>query len=135
MRYPATAAFLILSSACLASGSFAGITSAAAQSLPVDETTYVERSLNRDGPLVVEHRPIRRMPGGRVKSNSAEIAGFCRDGGYVRRLDEFGNPTILRQREVCDSVAPRTMRPGDVDARPTWPVEQVERRRILRARG
>lgn len=38
---------------------------AAAQSLPVNETTYVERSLNRDGPLVIEHRPIpaRRAAG------------------------------------------------------------------------
>ncbi|GJE16162.1 hypothetical protein [Methylobacterium marchantiae] len=125
MRFSATAAFLIL----------AGIVPASAQPLPVDETTYVERSLNRDGPLVIEHRPIRRMPGGRVNTNSAEIAGFCRDGGYVRRLDEFGNPTILRQREVCDSVAPRTMRPGDVDARPTWPAERMARDRVLRVRG
>lgn len=130
MRFHATAAFLIL--AASAPGL---VGSAMAEPLPVDETTYVERSLNRDGPLVVEHRPIRRMPGGRVNSNSAEIAGFCRDGGYVRRLDEFGHPTILRQREVCDSVAPRTLRPGDVDARETWPVERVARERALRVRG
>jgi hypothetical protein len=101
----------------------------------VDETTYVERSLNRDGPLVIEHRPIARNPGGRRAGSAAEIAGFCRDGGHIRRRDEFGRPVIIRQREVCDSVAPRTLNPGDVDPRPTWPAERAARLRALRARG
>lgn len=108
---------------------------AVAEPLPVGETTYIERSLNRDGPLVIEHRPIARTPGGRRAGNSAELAGFCRDGGIIRRRDEFGQPVILRQREVCDNVAPRTLNPGDVDPRPTWPAEQVVRGRVLRARG
>ena len=113
----------------------AGAMPAAADPLPVDETTYVERSLNRDGPLVIEHRPIARNPGGRRRGSAAEIAGFCRDGGHIRRRDEMGRPVILRQREVCDSVAPRTLNPGDVDARPTWPAERVARGRALRTRG
>ena len=103
---------------------------AVADPLPVNETTYVERSLNRDGPLVIEHRPVPRTPGGR-RSGS----GFCRDGGIIRRRDEFGQPVILRQREVCDGVAPRTLNPGDVDPRPTWPAERVVRSRVLRVRG
>lgn len=125
MRFRATAAFLIL----------AGIAPASAESLPVRETTYHERSLNRDGPLVIEHPPVERMPGGRRAGKTAEIAGYCRGGGIIRRRDETGRPVILRQREVCDSVAPRTMAPGEVDARPTWPAETVERRRVLRSRG
>lgn len=106
-----------------------------ADPLPVGETTYIERSLNRDGPLVVEHRPVPRTPGGRRRGSAAEIAGGCRDGGIIRRRDEFGQPVILRQREICDSVAPRTLNPGDVDPRPVWPAEQVARSRVLRVRG
>ncbi|MGU3359945.1 hypothetical protein ACLBWX_06375 [Methylobacterium sp. M6A4_1b] len=106
-----------------------------ADPLPAGETTYIERSLNRDGPLVVEHRPVARTPGGRRGGGSAELSGSCRDGGIIRRRDEFGQPVILRQREICDSVAPRTLNPGDVDPRPTWPAEQVERSRALRVRG
>ncbi len=117
----------------LAALAFAG--PAVADPLPVNETTYVERSLNRDGPLVIEHRPVPRTPGGRRSGSSAEIAGFCRDGGIIRRRDEFGQPVILRQREVCDGVAPRTLNPGDVDPRPTWPAERVVRSRVLRVRG
>ncbi|WP_430913918.1 hypothetical protein [Methylobacterium sp. sgz302541] len=112
----------------------AGLVPAAAEPLPVGETTYVERSLNRDGPLVIEHPPVARNPYGRRKGSSAEIAGFCRDGGYIRRRDEFGHPVIVRQREVCDSVAPRTLNPGDVDPRPVWPQEVVLRERVLRSR-
>jgi hypothetical protein len=112
-----------------------GTVPAGAGSLPVDETTYVETSLNRDGPLVVEHRPIARTPGGRQGGASAELAGFCHEGGIVRRRDEFGRPVILRQREICDNVAPRTLYPGEVDARPTWPEEPGPRRRILRVKG
>ncbi|MCJ2084103.1 hypothetical protein [Methylobacterium sp. J-090] len=113
----------------------AGMAPAGAGSLPVDETTYVEHSLNRDGPLVVEHRPIARTPGGRQGGSSAELAGFCHEGGIIRRRDEFGQPVILRQREVCDNVAPRTLHPGEVDARPTWPEEPGARRRVLRVKG
>lgn len=112
----------------------AGLTPAAAGPLPTGETTYVERSLNRDGPLVVEHPPVARNPYGRRRGSSAEIAGFCRDGGFIRRRDEFGNPVIVRQREVCDSVAPRTLNPGDADPRPAWPAEAARSRVVLRAR-
>lgn len=113
----------------------AGLAPALADSLPVGETTYIERSLNRDGPLVIEHRPIARAPGGRLSGNSAEIAGFCRDGGHIRRRDEAGRLVIVRQREVCDNVAPRTLAPGFVDPRPTWPAEAIPRQRVLRSRG
>lgn len=113
----------------------AGLLPAMAQSLPVRETTYVERSLNRDGLLTVEHPPVERNPRGRLNGNDAAIAGFCRDGGIVRRRDAYGHPTILRQRELCDSVAPRTLMPGEVDPRPTWPAERVSRQRVLRAKG
>ena len=65
----------------------------------------------------------------------AAIAGYCRDGGLVRRRDEFGNPVIIRQREICDSVAPRTLSPGQVDPRPSWPADAVARQRVLRAKG
>jgi hypothetical protein len=114
---------------------FAGGLPALAEPLPVGETTYVEHSLNRDGPLVVEHRPVARTPGGRRHGSAAEIAGGCREGGIIRRRDEFGQPVILRQREICDSVAPRTLMPGEVDPRPTWPAETVTRQTVLRARG
>ena len=66
---------------------------------------------------------------------SAAIAGYCRDGGLIRRRDEFGNPVIIRQREICDSVAPRTLEPGEVDPRPRWPADAVVRQRVLRAKG
>jgi hypothetical protein len=107
---------------------------AQAEGLPTAETTYVERSLNRDGPLVIEHPPVATNPYGR-RGGSAAIAGFCRDGGYIRRRDEYGNAVIVRQREVCDSVAPRTLMPGEVDPRPAWPAERVMRERVLRAKG
>lgn len=113
----------------------AGLAPALADPLPVGETTYIERSLNRDGSLVIEHRPVARAPGGRLSGSAAEIAGFCRDGGHVRRRDEAGRLVIVRQREVCDNVAPRTLAPGDVDPRPTWPAESVSRQRVLRSRG
>ncbi|SEP37032.1 hypothetical protein SAMN04487843_11373 [Methylobacterium sp. ap11] len=128
MRLPATSlALLVLASgaAALASGA------AAAEPLPVDETTYVERSLNRDATLTVEHPPVPRNPRGRRASRSAEIAGFCRDGGVIRRRGENGE-IILRQRELCDSIAPRTLYPGHVDPRPTWPAERVV---VVRTKG
>jgi hypothetical protein len=53
----------------------------------------------------------------------------------VRRRDEAGNPVIIRQREVCDSVAPRTLMPGEGDPRPAWPADVVVRQRVLRAKG
>ena len=109
----------------------AGLSQAVAEPLPIGETTYIERSLNRSGPLTIEHPPVSRNPYGR-RNGQAAIAGYCRDGGLVRRRDAFGNPVIIRQREVCDSVAPRTLYPGQVDPRPAWPVEQV---RVLRAKG
>ena len=121
---------LTLSAACL----MATLTQAAAQSLPAGETTYVERSLNRSGTLVIEHPPVAENPYGR-RNGQAAIAGYCRDGGLVRRRDAFGNPVILRQREICDSVAPRTLAPGQVDPRPTWPADAVTRQRVLRAKG
>lgn len=112
----------------------AGLAGAAAEPLPVGETTYVERSLNHDGVLTVEHPPVERNPSGR-RNGGAAIAGFCREGGVIRRRDAFGNPVIVRQRELCDSVAPRTLYPGAVDPRPAWPVERVSRDRVLRAKG
>lgn len=111
----------------------AGSGSALALSLPFEEstylppqatTTYVERSLNGQAPLTIEHPPVERNPRGR-RGDSAAIAGFCRDGGTIMRRDEFGRPAYLRQREVCDNVAPRQMWPGHVDPRPTWPAERA----------
>ena len=132
MRLPA-----LLSLAILAAGSGA----AAADPLqflydlfpspPETRTTYVERSLNHQAALTVEHPPVARNPYGR-RGDAAAIAGFCREGGFVRRRDEAGRPVIVRQREVCDSVAPRTLRPGDVDPRPAWPERPAA---VVRARG
>ncbi|XYD10889.1 hypothetical protein R1A27_10840 [Methylobacterium sp. NMS12] len=121
---------LTLSAACL----MATLAQAGAQSLPVGETTYIERSLNRSDTLVIEHPPVAANPYGR-RNGQAAIAGYCRDGGLVRRRDEFGNPVIIRQREICDSVAPRTLNPGEVDPRPSWPADAVTRQRVLRAKG
>jgi hypothetical protein len=121
---------LALSAACL----MAALTQAGAQSLPVGETTYVERSLNRSDTLIIEHPPVAVNPYGR-RNGQAAIAGFCRDGGLVRRRDAFGNPVIIRQREVCDSVAPRTLNPGEVDPRPTWPADAIARERVLHSKG
>lgn len=120
----------ILSAVCLV-GTFIH---AGAQGLPVGETTYVEHSLNRSDTLEIEHPPVAVNPYGR-RGGSAAIAGFCRDGGIIRRQDQFGNPVILRQREICDSVAPRTLDPGEVNPRPTWPAETVTARRVLRVKG
>ncbi|WP_375456570.1 hypothetical protein [uncultured Methylobacterium sp.] len=122
--------FLALTALCLGAAGVA----AEAEPLPVGETTYVERSLNMSGLLTVEHPPVARNPYGR-RNGSAAIAGFCREGGSIRRHDAFGHPVVVRQREVCDSVAPRTLHPGAVDPRPTWPVERVARERVLRAKG
>ena len=121
---------LTLSAACL----MATLAQAGAQSLPVGETTYIERSLNHTDTLVVEHPPVAVNPYGR-RNGQAAIAGYCRDGGLVRRRDAFGNPVIIRQREICDSVAPRTLNPGEVDPRPSWPADAVARQRVFRAKG
>ncbi|MGE8128263.1 hypothetical protein SAMN04488144_105283 [Methylobacterium sp. 190mf] len=121
---------LTLSAACLV----ATLAQAGAQSLPVGETTYIERSLNHSDTLVIEHPPVAANPYGR-RNGQAAIAGYCRDGGLVRRRDEFGNPVIIRQREICDSVAPRTLSPGQVDPRLSWPADAVARQRVLRVKG
>jgi hypothetical protein len=120
----------LLSAACF----LTSLAPACAQGLPVGETTYVERSLNQSDTLIVEHPPVAVNPYGR-RGGSAAIAGFCRDGGIVARRDQFGNPVILRQREVCDSVAPRTLNPGEVFPRPTWPAEPAVAQRALRVKG
>ena len=121
----------------------AGCGSASALPLPFEEsdylppeatTTYVERSLNHQAPLTIEHPPVERNPRGRRRGDAAAIAGFCRDGGTVLRRDELGRPTYLRQREICDNVAPRTLWPGHVDPRPAWPEERV-RTRALTTKG
>ena len=86
------------------------------------QTTYIERSLNHMDTLVVEHPLVQANPQGRRNGQTAAIAGYCRDGGLVRRRDEFGNPVIIRQREICDSVAPRTLSPGEpIRGRPGRP--------------
>lgn len=120
----------LLSAVCLA----ATLAPACAQGLPVGEHTYIERSLNRSDTLTIEHPPVAVNPYGR-RNGSAAIAGFCREGGIVRRLDQFGNPVILRQREVCDSVAPRTLNPGEVNPRPVWPANEIAAERALRVKG
>lgn len=121
---------LALSAACL----MAALTHADAEPLPLSGTTYVERSLNRSGTLVIEHPPVAANPYGR-RNGQAAIAGFCREGGLIRRYDASGRPVIVRQREVCDSVAPRTLTPGAVDPRPAWPAESAARQRVLRSKG
>ncbi len=112
--------------------------SASALSLPFEEhtylppeetTTYQERSLNRQAPLTIEHPPTVRY------RDRAAIAGFCRDGGFVRRRDVDGAPVILRQREVCENVAPRQLNPGSVDPRPVWPYRGYSRQRALTTKG
>lgn len=101
-----------------------GALPAAAVSLPIEEneylppedtTTYHERSLRRQGTLVIEH-PIEGRRGVRGNRSSAAMAGFCRDGGYVLRRDVG----VIRQREVCENVAPRSLNPGDPEPRPRW---------------
>lgn len=96
--------------------------------------TYIERSLNHYDTLVVEHPPVQANPYGR-RNGMAAIAGYCRDGGIVRRRDAAGNLVILRQREVCDSVAPRTLDPGEVNPRPTWPADAVTHEQVLHSKG
>ncbi len=119
----------------------AGTGAAGALSLPFEEsdylppeatTTYHERSLNRQAPLTIEHPPV--APGGGRRGRAPDIAGFCHEGGTVLRSDRSGQP-IVRQREVCDNVAPRTLWPGHVDPRPAWPAERVLRRTSIRTKG
>ncbi|GJE27705.1 hypothetical protein [Methylobacterium organophilum] len=107
------------------------------QYLPPEETTtYVERSLNHQAPLIIEHPPVAQNPYGRRRGSAAAIAGFCQEGGFVRRRDtSSGQFVIVRQREICDNVAPRTMRPGAVDPRPVWPAQDAVRTRVLRTKG
>jgi len=120
----------------------AGTGGASAAPLPFEEsvflppeqtTTYVERSLNHQAPLTIEHPPVARNPRGRRGDDAAAIAGFCHGAGVIRRRDEFGNPVILRQRETCDNIAPRNLNPGEVDRRPFWPAER--RARVLTSKG
>ena len=80
---------------------------------PEDTTTYKERSLHRQGSLTIEH-PYER--GIRGSNSAAAMAGFCHDGGLVRRRGSG----LVRQREVCENVAPRTLAPGDSAPRPRW---------------
>lgn len=120
----------LLPAACL----LATVVPAGAQGLPVGETTYVERSLNQSDTLIVEHPPVAVNPYGR-RGGSAALAGNCREGGILRRHDQYGNPVILRQREICDSTAPRTLSPGEINPRPVWPAEIVTARRVLRVKG
>jgi hypothetical protein len=99
-----------------------------AASLPPEQTTtYRERSLNHQAPLTIEHPPVYEARG------RAAIAGFCHEGGIVRRRTADGWVTV-RQREVCDNVAPRTLWPGQTDPRPAWP-ERAYRRAVINSRG
>ena len=63
-----------------------GCGGASALSLPFEEsdylppeatTTYVERSLNHQAPLTIEHPPVERNPRGRRRGDAAAIAGYC----------------------------------------------------------
>lgn len=94
-----------------------------------DTTTYVEPDTPRDGTLIIEHDPVPVNPIGRRRGRAAEIAGGCRDAGVIERLGTNGQ-MIVRQREACDSIAPRTSAPGQSDPRPPSPVAPV-----LRTRG
>lgn len=105
----------------------AGLTAAAAQRLPVGETTYVEPETQRDGTLIIEHPAVPENPYSR--DDRAAIAGFCRDAPPIERLGPNG-AIYVRQREACDSVAPRTLAPGQSDPRPAWPEPPA-----LRTRG
>lgn len=98
---------------------------------PEETTTYVERSLNHQAPLTIEHPPV---PSRRANDRAA-IAGFCHSAGYIRRLDAFGRTVVLRQRETCENVAPRQLWPGHVDPRPVWPARPVERSLVVRSKG
>lgn len=118
---------LTLAVALLLSGTGA----ASALSLPFEEadylppeetTTYVERSLNHQAPLTIEHPRLPRRTG-----DAAAYAGFCRPAGTVRRATEDG-PPVLRQREICDNIAPRQLWPGQIGERPTYPKNGVSRR-------
>ncbi|GEP10998.1 hypothetical protein [Methylobacterium gnaphalii] len=99
---------------------------------PEETTTYVERSLNHQAPLTIEHPPVASS--GRRGRRSAAIAGFCHEGGTITRRDSLGQP-VLRQREVCDNVAPRNLWPGHTDPRPAWPAPRIIDRATLRSRG
>ena len=110
---------------------FAGTGVASALSLPFEEadylppeetTTYVERSLNHQAPLTIEHPRLPRRTG-----DAAAYAGFCRPAGSVRRPTEDG-PPVLRQREICDNIAPRTLWPWQIGERPVYPRNGVSRR-------
>ena len=104
--------------------------------LPPEETTaHVERSLNRQAPLTIEHPPLERGPTGRQAGvGSAAMAGFCHAGGTVRRRAPFGRPGIVRPREVCENVAPRQLWPGHTDPRPAWPNRPAAQGDVVRTR-
>lgn len=117
----------------------AGTGSASALSLPLEEsdylppeetTTYVERSLNHQAPLTVEHPPVPPAAG----RGSAAMAGFCHEGGSIRRVTDEGQ-VVLRQREVCENVAPRNLWLGHTEPRPAWPARTTARRRALVTKG
>ena len=107
---------LTLSAACLV----ATLAQAGAQSLPVGETTYIERSLNHSDTLVIEHPPVAANPYGR-RNGQAAIAGYCRDGGLIRPVQDcrqgygaaLGLARILRLDEEGYAQRVETrLRPG-----------------------
>ncbi len=120
---------LVLSAAFAAAILAVGLVPAAAQSLTLGDTTYGEPQTPRDGTLIIEHPPVPVNPIGRRRGNAAAIAGFCRDAGPIERLGSDGR-AVVRQREACDSVAPRTSAPGQSDPRPAIPEPPA-----LRTRG
>lgn len=89
----------------------------------------VLRAVRRVKVVVRRHRPraaVVATPGvSRVVALSekqefypnAAIAGGCREGGMVRRVDPSGL-VVVRQREICDGIAPLASRRWAVAAAP-----------------
>lgn len=78
---------------------------------------HVARRVHRH--RVARHHVGRRVAHRRDYSRyaaSRSIAGFCRDGGLVRRIDD-GRPIVV-QREICDSIGYYSNNPNEIVRRP-----------------